>query len=113
MEAARLCLGEHNLPKLCVITIPAIKDRSGDVPGILDSLFRRPPLESEREVATLGESRLERLKAFDWPDNFDDLRRNAPKILAYIEADFNMRAAARNLSKSHQALSEALRRIGL
>ena len=113
VEAARRCLGEHNLPKLCVITIPPIKDRSGDIPGILNSLFRRPPLESEREIATLGESRLEQLKAFDWPDNFDDLRRNAPKILAYIESDFSTRAAARKLSKSHQSVSESLRRIGL
>jgi len=113
VEVARLCLGEHNLPKLCVITIPAIKDRSGDVPGILNSLFRQPPLGSEREIAALGESKLERLKAFDWPDNFNDLRRNAPKILAYIEAAFNARATARKLGKSHQSVMKSLRRIGL
>jgi pSer/pThr/pTyr-binding forkhead associated (FHA) protein len=113
VEAARLRLGDHNLPKLCVITIPAIKDRSGDVPRILNSLFRQPPLESARKIAALGESKLERLKAFGWPDNFDDLRRNAPRILAYIEAGFNERAAARKLSKSHQSVSESLRRIGL
>lgn len=113
VEAARLCLGEHNLLKLNVITIPAIKDRSGDVPGILDSLFRCAPLKSERDISPLGDERLNRLKAFEWPDNFDDLRRNAPKILAYIEADFSTRAAARKLGKSHQAVSESLRRIGL
>jgi FHA domain-containing protein len=113
VEAARLCFGEHNVRKLCAITIPAIKDRSGDVPGILDSLFRQPPLESEHEIATLGEERLKRLKAFEWPDNFDDLRRNAPKILAYVEAGFNTRAAARKLGKSHQSVSASLHRIGL
>ena len=113
LETARLCLGEYNLQKFRVITIPAIKDRSGDVPGILNSLFRQPPLESEREVATLGEWKLERLKAFGWPDNFDDLRRNAPKILAYIEAGFNARAAARKLGKSHQSVMKSLRRVGL
>jgi hypothetical protein len=47
------------------------------------------------------------------PDNFDNLRRNAPKILAYIEAGFNERAAARKLGKSHSTVSESLRRIGL
>jgi hypothetical protein len=113
VEDAMLCLGEHNLPKLRVIDIPAIKERAHDVPGILDSLFRRPPLESERELVALGESRLERLKEFDWPDNFDDLRRNAPKILAYIEAGFIMREAARKLGLSHQALGASLHRIGL
>lgn len=113
MEAARLCLGEHNLQKFCVVTIPAIKDRSGDVPGILNSLFRQSPLESEREIAALGEWKLERLKAFEWPDNFEDLRRNAPRLLAYIEAGFNARAAARKLGKSHQSVMKSLRRIGL
>jgi pSer/pThr/pTyr-binding forkhead associated (FHA) protein len=113
VETATLRLGDHNMPKLRVITIPSIKDRSVDVPGILNSLFRRPPLDSAREIAELGESRLERLQAFDWPDNFDDLRRNAPRILAYIEAGFNERATARKLGKSHQSVSESLRRIGL
>lgn len=113
VEAARLHVGDHNLPKLCVITIPAIKDRSGDVPGILNSLFRQPPLESEREIAALGEWKLERLKAFDWPDNFDDLRRSAPNIIAYIEAGFSKRGAARKLGKTHQAVTQALTRIGL
>jgi hypothetical protein len=113
VEAARLCLGEHNLRKLRVIAIPAIKDRSGDVPGIFNSLFRQPPLESEREIGALEQWRVERLKAFNWPDNFDDLRRNAPKILAYIETGFNTRGAARKLGKSHQSVSESLRRIGL
>jgi transcriptional regulator with AAA-type ATPase domain len=113
VAAARLNLGEHNVPKFRMITIPAIKHRSADVPGILESLFRRPPLESEQAIAALGETRLERLLAFDWPDNFDDLRRNAPKILAYIEAGFSTRAAARKLGKSHQSVSESLHRIGL
>lgn len=113
VETARLRLGDINMPNLRVINVPPIRERSGDVPGILNSLFRRPPLESSHDVAELGESRLERLKAFDWPDNFDDLRRNAPKLLAYIESGFNERAAARKLGKSHSAVSESLRRIGL
>lgn len=113
VEVARKHLGDLNMPRLRVITIPAIKDRKHDVPGILNSLFRQPPLKSEREIAELGESRIERLKAFDWPDNFDDLRRNAPKILAFIDAGFNETAAARALGKSRQSLGESLRRIGL
>lgn len=112
-EAARKHLGDLSMPRLRVITIPAIKDRREDVPGILNSLFRQPPLSSDREVAELGAERLSRLKAFDWPENFDDLRRNAPKILAYIKAGFNETAAARALGKTRQSLSESLRRIGL
>jgi transcriptional regulator with AAA-type ATPase domain len=113
VEVARKHLGDLNISRLRVITIPPFKDRRQDVAGILNSMFRQPPLKSEREIAELGEARIERLKAFDWPDNFDDLRRNAPKILAYIESGFNETAAARALGKSRQSLSESLRRIGL
>lgn len=113
IEVARKHLGDLNMPRLRVITIPAVKDRKQDVSGILNSLFRQPPLKSEREIEELGDSRVERLRAFDWPDNFDDLRRNAPKILAFIESGFNETAAARALGKSRQSLGESLRRIGL
>lgn len=112
-ELARKHLGDLNMPRLRVITIPAIKDRRDDVPGILNSLFRQPALNSDREVSALGPQRLMRLKAFDWPENFDDLRRNAPKILAYINSGFNETAAARALGRTRQSLSESLRRIGL
>jgi len=112
-EMAGARLGDLNMPRLCDITIPPIKDRRDDVPGILNSLFRQPPLNSQREVADLGDARLARMCAFEWPDNFDDLRRNAPKILAYIESGFNMEAAATRLGKKRQTISESLRRIGL
>ena len=113
VETARLRVGDLNMTRLRAITIPSIKDRRQDVPGILNSLFRQPPLSSMREVGELGAARVERLRAFDWPDNFDDLRRNAPRLLAYIESGFNERAAARKLGRSHQAVSESLRRIGI
>lgn len=113
VEVARKHLGDLRMSRLRVITLPAIRERRNDVPGILNSLFRQAPLKSEREIGELGESRIARLKSFDWPDNFDDLRRNAPKILAFIESGFNETAAARALGKSRQSLGESLRRIGL
>jgi len=112
-DHARVRLGDLNMPKLRVITIPPIKDRRLDVPAILNSLFRQPPLSSTHDVSELGATKVERLKAFDWPDNFEDLRRNAPKILAYIESGFNENAAARKLGRARQSLSESLRRMGL
>jgi hypothetical protein len=63
-EAARKHLGDRNLPHLRVISIPAIRDRRGDVPGILNSPFRQPPLNSDREMAELGPERIAPLKAF-------------------------------------------------
>ncbi len=112
-EVARKHLGDLNMPRLRAVAIPPIKERRGDVPGIFNSLFRQAPLKSEREVAALGDARTARLKAFDWPDNFDDLRRSAPKLLAYIEAGFNETAAATALGIKRQSLAESLRRIGL
>src|SRR5690606_26477134 len=46
VENARRHLGDLSMPRLRVVTIPAIKDRRNDVPGILNSLFRQPPLRS-------------------------------------------------------------------
>lgn len=112
-EVARKHLGDLNMPRLRVVVVPPIKDRKHDVPGILNSLFRQPPLKRDREIAELGETWLQRLRAFDWPDNFADLRRNAPKILAYIESGFNESAAALALGIKRQSLGESLRRIGL
>jgi len=112
-EVARKHLGDLNMPRLRVISIHPIKERRGDVPGILNSLFRQAPLKSEREVAALGDARIQRLIAFDWPDNFDDLRRNAPKLHAYIVAGFNETAAATALGIKRQSLAESLRRMGL
>lgn len=113
LETAAEHLGHQNAHKLRPIAIPAVRTRRDDVPRILNSLFRREPLSSKRDVADLGEPAVESLKAFHWPGNFDDLRRNAPRILALVECGGNKRAAARMLGIKHQSLSDALARIGL
>lgn len=120
-------LGEHFAPRLRVITVPAIRDRRRDVPRLLDILFRRileqrrraagavdqPTAEARRQVDELGAETVARLVAFDWPDNFADLERNAARLLALIENQGNLRAAARSLGVSHKALGDALKRIGV
>jgi transcriptional regulator with AAA-type ATPase domain len=120
-------LGEHFAPRLRVITVPTIRDRRGDVPRLLDILFRRiikerlraagtgaeETAEARRQVAELGPETVARLVAFDWPDNFPDLERNAARLLALIENQGNLRAAARSLGVSHKALGDALKRIGV
>lgn len=104
-------LNEAVAEKLDVVRIPAVKDRRDDIPRILNALFQR--LGKPRDVNELGSERVARLKAFDWPDNLDDLRRNAPRLLALIENGGNKRAAARALGVKHQSLMDALARIGL
>jgi hypothetical protein len=113
LERATSHLGTEHAHSLRIIKLPPIRERRDDVPRILNSLFRRPPLEKRREVAELGERAVEILTAFDWPDNFDDLRRNAPKLLALIESGGSKRGAARLLGQSHQSVGQALGRIGL
>jgi hypothetical protein len=112
-DRASAQLGKDRALALDIIKIPPIRDRREDVPRILNSLFRRPPLEKKRDVAELGDAAVAALMEFDWPDNFDDLRRNAPRILALIESGGNKRGAARLLDQSHQNLNKALARIGL
>lgn len=104
-------LGHENARRLAKISIPPIRERREDVPRILNSLFRREPLNSKRSVTEL-EGAAEVVMAFDWPDNFEDLRRNAPRILALIEEGGNKRAAARRLGVKHQSLNSTLARIG-
>jgi len=106
-------LGADRAHRLRIVKIPPIRERREDVPRILNSLFRRPPLEKKRDVAELGDQAVGALMAFNWPDNFDDLRRNAPKLLAYVESGGNKRGAARILNQSHQSIGQALARIGL
>lgn len=120
-------LGDQHVPRLRVITVPAIKDRRADVPRLFDRYFRR--LEEKRraaadpaaatspvpslEISQLGDHKLARLMAFDWPDNLPDLERNAPRLHALLEHGGNVRAAARSLGVSHKALLDALTRLGL
>jgi len=99
--------------RLRVVNIPPIRARRADVPGILNALFAQPPLSSHLEVAALGADTVERLQEFDWPGNFKDLRNAAPRVLAYIETNRNLRAAAEKVGRKHQSLGEALRRIGV
>lgn len=92
------------------VQVPPLAKRRGDVPRLIDALFVRE--QSVRQIAELGEERVAKLKAHDWPGNFDDLRRNTKRLLALIEHK-TLRGAARALGVSAPALSEALHRIGL
>ncbi|MCA9677651.1 MAG: hypothetical protein KC464_21695, partial [Myxococcales bacterium] len=121
--AARL-LGDLVAACLRVIAIPSVRERREDVPRLLDTMIRRLEQErrrvagtngeaspTKRQVSELGTDAVAKLVRFDWPHNFADLERNAPRLLALIESGGNIRAAARALGVSHKALGDALRRI--
>lgn len=122
--AATRLLGDVAVACLRMIAIPAIRDRREDVPRLLDTFFRRIEAQRrrnashqddhegvKRQVAELGADAVARLVQFDWPHNFADLERTAPRLLALIESGGNVRAAARALGISHKALGDALRRV--
>jgi transcriptional regulator of acetoin/glycerol metabolism len=109
-EQARELLGDERAQHLRTIGIPPLADRRADVPRLFDILFVRQG--SRRTIAELGAARVAALMQYDWPRNFDDVRRHAPRLLALIEHG-SVRAAARALNVAPQSLLEALGRIGL
>lgn len=117
-------LGGENAARLRMLRVPPLRERRDDVPALLNVLFRR--IEDARRrtvgegetvhslrVEQLGERAVTALRAFDWPDNFDDLERNAPRLHAFIEHGGNMSAAARALDVKAPSLRGALARIGV
>jgi hypothetical protein len=110
LERAEDQLGKDNARRLPVISVPPLAERRADIPRLLDALFIKA--ESVRRVAELGDDNVAALREYGWPQNFDDLRRNVPRLLALIEHG-KLRAAARALGVSAPALSEALERLGI
>ncbi len=97
-------------PSLTEIAIPPIKDRPQDVGTLIDLLLAE--LESSVRIDGLPPDRHAAVCAFDWPINHADLRRNAPRLRAYLENGCNLSAAARALGVNDSGLGVALGRIG-
>jgi hypothetical protein len=109
-ERAAAVLGADHARRMRVINVPPIADRRADVPRLLDAMLVQAG--SSRTVAELGDERVAALLAFDWPRNFDDLRRTAPRLLALIEHR-KLTPAAQSLGVTKASLHEALDRIGI
>lgn len=110
LEKAEDQLGKENARRLPVINVPPLTERRADIPRLIDALFIKA--ESGRRVTELGDANVAALRDYAWPQNFDDLRRHVPRLLALIEHG-KLRPTARALGVSAPALSEALDRLGI
>lgn len=103
--------GRPNARLLHQIDVPPLRKRGAEIPRLLDVLFAVHG--SSRRADELGIAANEALIRFAWPNNFADLRRQVPKLLAVLEENGNLSAAARRLGISRPALTESLERLGL
>lgn len=92
------------------IRTPPVKERRGEIVSLLDSYLAGC---GGHRVAELEPSRVDALRTFDWPENYEQLHRAAVRIDALLEARGNVAEAAQRLGVSRQALDEALVRIGV
>lgn len=95
------------------IEVPAIKDRSIDVPHLLNAMMVE--LGSQRRIEELPTDRVAALSEYEWPDNHTDLRFSAERLQCFLANDCNVSAAARALRTPIKpaSLNEYLGRIGV
>jgi len=108
-ELARKQLQQY-AAQLETIEVPSIATRRSDAPRLLDGLLAE--LGTSRRIIELGRDRIPALGAFDWPEDIDQLRRAAERILAYLDHGRSVAAAAASIGVKPQTLHQALRRIG-
>jgi hypothetical protein len=110
LEVAEEHLGKENARRLAVINVPPLAERRSDVPRLIDTLLIKA--KSEHRVAELGPENVAGLMEYAWPQNLDDVRRQLPRLRAFLEQG-TLRGTARVLNVSPQTVREALERIGV
>jgi DNA-binding NtrC family response regulator len=84
--------------------------RSGEVEKLLDRQFGERSF--SLRVAEMKPANHGALKAYHWPNNFDELREVADAIMAHATLG-GLRPAAQSLGISHQTLQRRFVRVGL
>ncbi len=92
------------------LVIPAIGERSADVPAILDQMLQEQG--SPHHVAELGADRLEAMRAYDWPRNRVELRETAIRLAPLLVHGGNLSAAAAAIDQDYETYRRALARVG-
>jgi two-component system response regulator HupR/HoxA len=69
------------------LTVPPLRERSGDIPGLARRLCADVALELGRPGATLADEALACLMAYPWPGNIRELRNEIARALALCDDD--------------------------
>ena len=56
------------------INIPAVRERSGDIPLLAESFFRHLLLKTDKKIKGIGNRAMDLLMQYDWPGNVRELR---------------------------------------
>jgi len=67
------------------ITIPSLRERSEDIPAIVENLLQRICTEMARPLARLSAKSVHRLSAYYWPGNIRELRNVLERALLLTE----------------------------
>ncbi len=68
--------------KVVLCDIPPLRDRSDDIPAILDHYLAKFCREAEKGVVTLSSDAVSRLSTFRWPGNVRQLRSEIEQLVA-------------------------------
>jgi len=109
-EKARVLLGDERVQQLRIIAVPSLAARRAEVPTLMDHWFAKQG--SKCTVKRMRSDHIEALRNYEWPRNFEDLRRQGHRILA-IFAHGNLTRAAEALGVTPQAVSQGLARLGI
>ena len=91
------------------ITIPPLRERSEDIPAIVESLLQRICAEMARPIAKLSPKSVQRLSAYYWPGNIRELRNVLERALLLTDkstlepGDFAFEAKAAHRSNSYDS----------
>jgi transcriptional regulator with PAS, ATPase and Fis domain len=59
--------------KVVPITLPPLRDRKEDIPGLVQYFIHRFARESKRDISRISDEALARLVSYDWPGNVREL----------------------------------------
>jgi hypothetical protein len=84
-----------------------LRERAGDVPGLLQQLLGPEALEK------LGEPNRKSLARYRWRGNYVELTDACEKLRHVVENDGNLRAAARATGLDHSTYARLIEKLGL
>ena len=109
-DVARRALSDAGVELMQHVPVRPLAYRSGEVEKLLDRRFGERGF--SLRVAELTPANQGALKAYHWPNNFDELREIADAIMAHATLG-GLRPAAESLGISHQTLQRRFVRVGL
>ncbi|OHB55080.1 MAG: hypothetical protein A2173_07955 [Planctomycetes bacterium RBG_13_44_8b] len=69
------------------ISLPPLRDRTGDIPTLAEYFFKEAVIETGSKVTTISEAAMEALSHYDWPGNIRQLRNTIRTMVVMCDRD--------------------------